>query len=257
MTNTILSACIVTYNNAQTIEKAIESLLSIPNISPKAIHIVDNCSTDQTLSLIEKKFPSISLHPLDENIGFGQGHNQILPFLNSDYHMVVNPDISFDFQEISKMVSYMEKKPSVVALSPKVLFPNGKEQFLPKELPSFRYLAGGFFENHALFFANWRKEYTWQNKIITSPTKISFATGCFMFLSTKAFLQVNGFDPRYFLYMEDIDLTRELSKIGDVIYHPDIVVTHHWARSSAINPKSRKLHFQALWQYVKKWGLPL
>ncbi len=249
-----LSACIVTYNNEKTISAAISSLLSIPGMEPNNLYVVDNASTDNTLSLIKKEFPSINLQPLSVNIGFGQGHNHILPLLQSDYHMIVNPDVSFQPEEVMRMVTFMQNNPQTVLLSPKVLFPNGNEQFLPKELPTFRYLAGGFFEKYASIFSKWRKEYTWQNKTITTPVPIDFATGCFMFLSTQAYNQINGFDPRYFLYMEDIDLTRELAKIGDVIYHPHIVITHHWARSSAKNIKSTKLHLQSVLKYFRKWG---
>ncbi len=251
---TKLSASIVTYNSIHQIETVLNCLLQIPYLEPRHIHVIDNASSDGTLTLIRQKFPQVSLLPLEQNLGFGHGHNQVLPLLNSDYHMVVNPDIECTAHEIEKMAQYMQGHPKTVLLSPKVLFPTGQEQFLPKELPSIRFLAGGFFEGLGGVFPRWREEYTWQNKKINKPVPTFFATGCFMFVSTKAYQEVGGFDLRYFLYMEDIDLTRKLAQVGDIIYHPHITVTHHWARESARKVKSIKLHLQSVWKYFNKWG---
>lgn len=253
----LLSASIVTYNNEDCIKNVLNCLLQVKNLAPKNIHIIDNHSSDDTVNVIKNYFPQISLHPLGENIGFGQGHNQVLPYLNSRFHMVVNPDIEFVPDVIEDMVSYMEQNPSISLLSPKVVFSNGDEQFLPKELPSVHFLAGGFFERFGSPFTRWRAEYTWKNQNISIPTPVSFATGCFMFLSTTAYQQIGGFDKRYFLYMEDADLTREISKTGAVIYHPQYCVTHHWARESSKNFSRTKLHLKAVWKYFTKWGLKL
>lgn len=250
----LLSASIVTYNNEKEIQALLPCLLKVPGLAAEDIHVIDNASLDHTVQVVKENFPQVTLHGQNQNLGFGHGHNLVLPLLHSRYHMVVNPDIECREDEIIKMAQYMQCHPDTVLLSPKVLFPSGEEQFLPKELPSLHYLAGGFFEHLGGVFPRWRRQYTWQSTPITQPAPLSFATGCFMFLSTLAYKQVKGFDPRYFLYMEDADLTRKLAQVGQAIYHPGITVTHHWARASAKNGKSTKLHLQSVWKYFTKWG---
>ncbi|NLB90853.1 MAG: glycosyltransferase family 2 protein [Clostridiales bacterium] len=249
-----VSASIVTYNNVNDMKTLLQNLYQLPSLLPKDIHIIDNGSTDGTLEMIHNFFPEVSLHPQNENIGFGKGHNIVLPILSSDFHFIINPDIAFQPAMVEGLLTYISQNPKVVLLSPKVLFPNGEEQFLPKELPSVHYLAGGFFERFGRPFTTWRSTYTWNNKVIIDPTPISFATGCFMVVSTKAYQQVKGFDPRYFMYMEDADLSRKMAALGDVIYHPDYTVTHFWQRDSSKHVANTKYHLKSVWQYFKKWG---
>lgn len=252
--NSILSASIVTYNNVNIVGKLLDELLTVPMLRTKDIHVIDNASSDGTQAMLKENFSKLSLYLLDKNLGYGRGHNMALPHIDSLYHMVINPDILVTPSAIESMYAYMENNKTVVALSPRVFFPEGEEQFLPKELPSIRYLLGGQFEKLGRPFKTWRDSYTWRHKSVASPSPISFATGCFMFLNTAMYKRVGGFDPRYFLYMEDVDISRKLSEMGLVIYHPEISVMHHWSRESSRNLKGALLHISSASKYFLKWG---
>lgn len=253
----LITACIVTYNSEKHIESVLDSLHGSTIANRMEITVVDNASSDRTVTIVEENFNGVRLLKLPQNIGFGQGHNQALPYLSAPYHLIVNPDITIEPDVLERMIAFMDSRPDVALLTPKVLHPDGSEQFLPKELPSVHYLLGGFLERLGRPFTSWRRRYTWQDRGVTEPAEHFFATGCFMMVRADAFKAAGGFDPRYFLYMEDADMTREMKKQGLTLYHPGLSVTHVWSRDSAHSFRSTLMHVKSMLQYFGKWGFRL
>ncbi len=250
----LITACIVTYNSDKHIKNVLESLFQSTVADRMEIMVVDNASTDRTVAMVEANFPAVRLIKLPQNIGFGQGHNKALPYMTAPYHLIVNPDITVDPDVLERMVAFMDSRPDVALLTPKVKHPDGSEQFLPKELPSVHFLLGGYLERLGRPFTAWRGRYTWRDRVDTEPSELNFATGCFMLARADAFKAVGGFDSRYFLYMEDADLTREMKAQGLTLYHPGFSVTHVWSRDSAHSMRSTLLHVKSMMQYFGKWG---
>ncbi len=250
----LMTACVVTYNSEKHISNVLSSLLNSTIACKMEIMVVDNASADRTAEIVQETFPGVRLVKLMKNVGFGQGHNQALPFLSAPYHLIVNPDITFEPDALEKMAAFMDSRRDVALLTPKVLHPDGSEQFLPKEQPSLHFLLGGYLERLGRPFTTWRGRYTWRGKAALEPCELSFATGCFMLTRADAFRAVGGFDPRYFLYMEDADLTKELKARGLALYHPGFCVTHVWARENVHNWKGTMRHVKSMVQYFGKWG---
>lgn len=249
-----LSACVVTYNSEKHITSVLECLFASTISDQMQVFVVDNASKDGTVALVKESFPNVQVIALQENLGFGRGHNQVLPYLDSDYHLIVNPDVTFQPDVLEKMTSFLDCHREAATLTPRVLHPDGQEQFLPKELPSLHFMAGGYLERLGKPFSTWRKKYTWEISPPASPRELSFATGCFMLMRTSAYLAVKGFDPRYFLYMEDIDLARKLKTQGQTLYHPGFFVTHVWARDSARSIRGTLTMLKSMGLYFHKWG---
>ena len=174
-----ISASIVTYNSIEEIETALYSLLNSKNVKID-ITVVDNASVDGTPEKVASFSPLVRLIKSEKNLGFGAGHNLAINGITSKYHIFVNPDITVEQNQISKMISFMEENPDVVILTPKVLNPDGSEQFLPKKRPRIKYVLSGSLETKGKVFKKWREEYTLQNKEISNPIEIDFCTGCFM-----------------------------------------------------------------------------
>ncbi len=260
-----VSACIVTYNNVNYIEKAVGTLLDSvknPDIEFK-LFIFDNGSTDGTVELIKEKFISdpaysdrLSLKLSGDNIGFGAAHNLILDVFSSfesDYHCVVNPDVVIEDDIIDTMVSYMERAENkdVVQLSPRICFPDGRDQILGKRYPHFIYLVSSRLRSDE---PSWLlRRYAMLDKGTDKPFEICNATGCFMFFRTEAFKKVGGFDKRYFMYFEDCDITRQMKKLGRVLFFPHAIVYHVWARDSKRNTKLKVIHITSMLKYYLKW----
>ncbi len=244
------SACIVTFNSAQEVKGALDSLVQ----TKAEVFVVDNASTDGTAEMIRANYPQVRLIETGKNLGFGAGNNKVLNLLESKYHLIMNPDISFEDDIVSKMEAYMDANPHVALLSPRVYFSNGQEQFVPKRRPTIRFMVAGTFEKYGWPFTAWRKRYTGQDMDMEKPFEETFATGCFMFIRTEVFKKIKGFDERFFMYMEDADLTLRVLKEGKAFYNPDFKVIHAWQRESYQNPVLKKMHMASMKAFMRKWG---
>ncbi|MBR1684909.1 MAG: glycosyltransferase [Clostridia bacterium] len=248
-----VSACIVLYKTSSIVLDAVRSLTN--STERVQLYIVDNSAELTIQRLIENLDPSTVFYPQATNLGYGKGHNVVIPHLKSEYHLIMTPDITFAPDLISRMVDYMDAHPDIVILSPRVFFPDGNEQHLPHRRPTVRYLLGGPLEKYGKPFTTWRDEYTMKNEDITVPIDVEFATGCFMMVRTHALYQMRGFDERYFLYQEDSDLTLKALQYGHVVYHPDMHVTHAWNREDARSLKLRWVHIVSTAKFFWKWGI--
>ena len=248
-----ITASIVTYNSADEIDILMASLQNCSSFGDMTIYVIDNASKDGTTSLIRKKYPWARIIESTENLGFGKGHNLAIRNIHSEYHLIVNPDISVSNDAIANAVSYMEEHQDVVVMTPFVMNADGTQQFLPKKDPSMKYMIGGMFENKFRFCKRLRDEYTLKNVKVTSPIDVEFCTGAFMITRTEALHEVGGFDERYFLHFEDADLTRELRKVGRAVYNPDVKVTHKWHRENKKLNKSFWVALKSMFIYMKKW----
>lgn len=249
--NVKVSGCIVTYNNANIIEACIESLLKNTKGVEFKLFISDNGSTDGTPELIRNRFPEVMVLTNKENLGFGGGHNQAIPFIDdSQYHFVINPDIYIDKDVITVLVEYLENHSEVAMITPKIMNDNGTEQLLPKRNPSIRYLFLSKFKP----FKYYRSIYTRENEILDKPTSIEFCTGCFFGIRSNIFNNIHGFDERYFMYMEDADISRTVGEKYKIIFFPDIYVYHKWHRENLKNFRGIKRWMFSMFKYFSKWG---
>lgn len=248
----MISACIVAYNSKGEIGGALESLKN--SEAPAEVFVVDNASRDGSAQWVREKAPWARVIALEKNVGFGAGNNQALPYLDSQYHVLVNPDVTFPPELLGKMAAYMGTHPETVILTPRVMNPDGTEQFLPKKEISVHALLGGRLEALGGPFKRWRAEYTLKGQEINGPIPVDFATGCFLFIRTEAFKRLGGFDERFFLYQEDSDLSRRAKALGEITYHPDFAVTHAWARENKKTFRGNLRQIRSMCQYFHKWG---
>lgn len=254
-----VSVSIVTFNNAADLKKRLEILLPIfksSNVSK--LFIVDNFSTDTTTSILEKfleKEPIIQLISLRDNRGFGFGHNQAINRTDSKYHIVMNLDTTPKNEKaIYHMAQYMDTRNEIDLLSPLVRFPNGNIQYLTRNEPTvfdlgIRFLGPNFFKHR-------QKEFVHLNDGYDHEQKIFNATGSFMFFRTKTLKNIGGFDERYFLYMEDTDLTKKINQVGIALFSPDFEVVHEWQRGNH-SISGAKLMITSMIKYFNKWGWKL
>lgn len=248
-----LSASIVTYNNSEIIIRAVNSILN--NTSGIHVIISDNGSTDSTVENIKRIFGGnsrVTLLENGKNLGYGVGNNRTLPHLNSDYHVIVNPDIEIRDDVITRMACFMDNNPQVSVLSPRVLFPDGREQLLPKRNPSLRALIQRRIAPNKLFASSNR--YIMGDLDLTKNQELEVATGCFMLTRTSLIKAEKGFDPRFFMYFEDYDLSKRLEKYGIILYNPDFVVYHDWERAGVKSAKYMMIQLHSMIKYFNKWG---
>lgn len=252
-----VSFCTVTYNSSSKIVdfvKNIESLKS--NIFNKKIYVVDSGSTDGTVAIVEElctKYDDVSLMTPSKNGGFGFGNNYVIPSLTSDYHVVINPDVEIpSTQTIDDMVLYMEQHKEVGLLSPKIMNTDGTVQKLYKHNPSILDMALRFISPNVM-----KKRQSWFVHDETGYTQIGtidHASGACMFFRTTIFKKVGGFDERYFMYMEDADITREVNQVSKAVFYPKVSVVHEWQRESHKKFKYTMYTLKSMAKYFNKWG---
>ncbi|HQO48032.1 MAG TPA: glycosyltransferase family 2 protein [Paludibacteraceae bacterium] len=192
----------------------------------------------------------------DKNLGYGASHNIALRQSLQEkmpYHLVLNADIQFDADILAKMKHFMDKNVHIGLLMPKVFYPDGKIQYLCKLLPTpwdllaRRFLPKSWIRRRTERFELRASGY---NRLINAP----YLSGCFMLLRTEALEKVGLFDERFFMYPEDIDLTRRIHRHYATCFYPDVSVIHAHTQGSYKNRKLLWIHLINMAKYFNKWG---
>jgi GT2 family glycosyltransferase len=245
------TASIVNYNDLENTQNAVRSILAHTKETDFRLFVVDNSADPKSADNLTAMFPQIEVIRSGRNDGFGAAHNLVIGRIDSAYHAIINPDITVESDVIGKMAAFFDENPDVGIACPATFFPDGRPQLLPKRDPSLKYLAAS-----RLPFG-WAKRtrahYIMADEDLTRVKDVEFVTGCFMFARTGLLKKVGGFDERYFLYMEDADLTREIRRYARAVYVPSIKVIHDWNRKSARSIKYFTIHIASVLKYLKKW----
>lgn len=247
-----LTIGIVSYNNVSDVIKAVESIEQYTDIAiKKVVYIIDNADNEDDFQIL-RKYSDVTYIKTGKNLGFGGGHNYILQDIDSEYHAIVNPDIILHEDSFGIILNYMRKDASVGICVPKLVDEKGNFLYVyRREITFFDMLVRFFFKK--LF----KKRYLYHvmsDADYTKPFQVPFAQGSFMIIRADLFKELNGFDERYFMYMEDADLCKRVNEISKVMYIPDTVVTHKWEKGSSKNGKLFKIHLKSMIAYFKKWG---
>lgn len=250
-----LSASIVIYKNDETILEAIKSVIN--NRLFVLLYLIDNSPSDDVKVHLGEFLNNEKIIYIfnNNNVGFGAGHNIALRKCldKSDYHLVLNPDVTFGPDVLSKLVDYMEDNKEVGMVMPKILYPNNVLQPVAKLLPTpvdligRRFLPKSWFINHNKRF---QLEMSGYDKVFQAP----FLCGCFMLIKVAALREVGIFDERYFMYTEDIDLTRRIYKKYKTIFYPHTFIYHEHAKASYKSFKMLYIHIKSTISYFNKWG---
>lgn len=249
----MITASVVTYH---TTHKDLVRLIECVETSAiDQLYIIDNSSNDELRELI-RAFSGIHyIHSL--NLGYGSGHNIAIKKSienGAKYHVVLNPDIFWNGDVIEALASYMDNNNDVGLVMPKILYPSGDTQYLCKLLPSPMDLIGRRFIPFKSYQVrhDYSYELHWTNydKIMEVPS----LSGCFMFMRCSVLKQTGGFDERYFMYAEDLDLCRRIGDISRTMYYPEVSVVHEYEKGSYKNKKLLKYHICSVVKYFNKWG---
>lgn len=231
------------------IQVTLGSLLSTDII--KKIILVDNGGCDWANSVDN---PKICYIKADRNGGFGYGHNlAINQYAHlSDYFLICNPDIDFASEELDKL--YEVAKSSQAGLfSPKIIYPDGSDQFGQRLLPTpLNLFARRFLPKY--LSEKLDQTYLLKNLNIKEPTPIPNVSGSFMLFKSKCLITLNGFDERYFMYMEDIDLSRRCAEVFGVLYVPNVYIVHEHQQASYKDKGLMRAHIISSIRYFNKWG---
>jgi len=236
------------------IRGAIESFLSCS--LDVELHVVDNSQTQELkFSLIDLP---VKYYFSGGNLGYGRGHNKaIRECSDSKYHVVLNPDLIIAPTTISALVTFMNDNLDVGMVCPRVNNPDGTVQHLNKRYPTLMDLFIRRFVPKCVapLFSKRFARYEMLDKGYDSIYDVESMSGAFMFCRTDVLQKIGGFDPRYFLYFEDFDLSREFQMLGyRTVYYPYATVTHLWERAAHKKLRMTYVFIVNMLRYFNKWG---
>jgi GT2 family glycosyltransferase len=252
--NLILTGAIVLFKESlPDLHSTIDCFLNIP--FEKKLYLIDNTPT----KFFEFVFNDDRVEYIgnEQNIGFGSAHNKIIAKLknNSGFHLVLNPDVSFKPGVIPNLILELEKDKNIAMIAPKVLFLNGSHQYSCRRYPNVIELVVRRFYFLKPIFKKIIHKGEYREKDLSKPFFAEYLTGCFQLYKTNDFLKLNGFDERYFLYMEDVDICKKIDDLGKKkLYFPQVEIVHILKQGSLRNANLFFKHLSSAIKYFLKWG---
>ena len=191
------------------------------------------------------------------NPGYGSTHNiAIRKYINqTKYHLILNPDIYYSEGVIEGIISFMDRDESIGLVMPKILYPDGKIQYLAKLIPSpFVFFARRFLPLQSLK-KNISDRFELRFSEYDTIMEVPYLSGCFMVFRTEALERINGFDENIFMHMEDLDITRRCYDAGfKTLFYPNQIVYHDHLFKSFLTVANLKMYFTSAFYYYNKWG---
>lgn len=219
-----LSIIIVTWNTAKITQKCVQTINKFLD-NPEII-VVDNGSKDNTVELLSKE-KNVKIIKNNTNLGFSKANNIGLKHTTNEFILFMNSDIELIDDSINNLLEYFQNNTNVGIIGPKFLNPDLTPQasVFPKQSA-----INAFKE----FWLNQKSSYSKYLPQTNQPTKVwAISGGCL--LTTKSFFEsIGAWNEKYFFYFEDLDLCRNVNKIGkDVIYYPKCQIIHRHGASGA------------------------
>ncbi|HOZ53074.1 MAG TPA: glycosyltransferase family 2 protein [bacterium] len=255
-----ISIVIVNYKSKEKLRACLESIANsdLKDISSEVI-VIENNSGDN-LKDLQREILNFKLVESDKNLGMGGGNNLGIRISQGDFVLILNPDTILKKDSIKILLDYIRNNPDVYIVGPKLLNVDSSLQlscsYFPRPwTPIFRRtFLGRFFKKHLDWFL--MKDFS--HDIIK---EVDWLMGSCLMIRKEGF---EGFDERFFMYFEDIDVCRRAWKVDKkVVYNPRAEVIHHHARESAKHPwyfsifkdKLAQEHIKSWFKYFKKWGI--
>lgn len=240
-----LSIIIVSWNVKELLRQCLASVESGRGALNLQVIIVDNASTDKSGEMVAAEFPWVCLLRQQKNVGFSRGNNLGLATAKGRYLLLLNPDTQLVGTALSQMVAYLDAHPTVGALGPQLLFPDGKIQSSRRRFPT---LATGFFESTWLQSVAPRS-ITHRYYMLDRPddviSQVDWVMGASLMVRRQAYEDIGPLDEGYFMYSEEMEWQRRIKNAGwKVIYYPFAQVIHHEGKSSEQVVVQRHIYFQ-------------
>ena len=174
------------------------------------IVVADNASTDGSLQMLEREFPTVRRIVLDRNYGFAQGYHLALEQVDAEFYLLLNNDVQVGADWLSPLVEYMDKNPHVAACQPKLLCHWDRTRF------EYAGASGGYIDAWGYPYCRGRVMGTVEEDRgqYDEPASLLWATGAALMIRREAYWQAGGLDGRFFAHQEEIDLCWRLRSRG-------------------------------------------
>lgn len=257
---------LLNYNTKNLVKQCVKNITSAALGVDYEIIIVDNASADGSVDLIKKEilphYPQVTLKVSSTNRGFGGGHNFALADVESAMVLIINPDITILDNAIQTLLDFMAEHPRCGIIGPQLIYPDLTIQSSCHPWPKF---STPLYRRTALGNTGpgYRElaRYDMLNFDHLTDRQVDWLVGACLMIRPDVWHKIGGFDERFFLYYEDVDLCRSVWKLGyEVWYCARARVIHYHKRLSAqkkwwlgIFNKSSRTHLKSHWRYFWKY----
>ncbi|MDD2822953.1 MAG: glycosyltransferase family 2 protein [Candidatus Daviesbacteria bacterium] len=233
-----ISIIIVTFNSAKTIKACVDSINKF--VTDSEIIIVDNNSQDDTCKIIQGFGDKVKLIQPGGNLGFAKANNLGIKSALGEYIIFLNPDTRImEKDSLEKLVATLEDNTEYGIIGPKLVYPDGSLQSRTRNLPT---VLRAFQE----YILNKKGSYDFYTPVCKTLCEVESVIGACIVIKKKLFQKVGGFDEKYFMYFEDLELCRNVRLSGlKVGYLPEVKIEHAEGKSGVNQKTSNMLHNSA------------
>lgn len=235
-----IAVVILNWNGVPLLKQFLPSVIQFSKEAN--IYVIDNASTDDSISVLKNEFPNIQIIQNNGNYGFAKGYNEGLKTIKEPYLALVNSDIEVTENWLEPIIDIFDHESNTVIVQPKIL------DYKKKSFFEYAGAAGGFIDKYGFPFCRGRifdalEENTGQ---YDDTIKIFWASGACFFVRNAIFTELNGFDEDFFAHQEEIDFCwRAFNKDYDIKYCGLSTVYHiGGATLDSGNPKKTFLNFR-------------
>lgn len=218
-----VAVVILNWNGQKLLNQFLPFLLKYTNHDGVEIVVADNGSTDDSVSFLKERYPSITLILLPENYGFAEGYNKALSQIEAEYFVLLNSDVEVSENWLLPIIDFLDNNPDIAGAQPKLLSQRNKEYF------EYAGAAGGFIDYLGYPFCRGRifNVVEKDEKQYDTVTDVFWITGACFIIRSQEYFAAGGLDPYFFAHMEEIDLCWRLNARGKrLICFPQSVVYH-------------------------------
>ena len=221
-----LSIVIVNWNTCALLRACLASIFRHPPRTSFEVIVVDNASSDRSAEMVRAEFPGVRLKTNAANLGFAAATNLGCRLAAGRFLLFLNPDTEVHAATLSGALAFMERHPGTGALGCRTLNPDGSLQSSAFAFPTCPRIFAHVSGLSRLGKLPRRR----QHARFSHP---DYVQGSFFFIRKSAFEQSGGFNEKFFLYGEEVDLCQRLRASGlRIDYHPDLTITHHGGAST-------------------------
>lgn len=241
-----LSVIIVNHNVRCFIEQCLNAVIKASAGLDVEIFVVDNASEDDSKLVLPQKFPSVHFRWNNNNLGFSKANNSVLREAAGTHILFLNPDTLIPEHALEKCLRFFKNNPDAGALGVHMI--DGQGRFLRESKRGFPSPSNAFWKMsglshlfpHSRFFSGYYAGHLPENKLAS----VEVLSGAFFMITEKMLTRIGGFDPDYFMYGEDIDLSFRVKKTGFKNYYfSDVSILHFKGESTDKKSLEIKSHF--------------
>ncbi len=256
----LVSALVLNYRSHRDTVRCVQALLAQTIADRMEMIVIDNHSDDESIAFIRAqlgKEQRVRIVEDRRNIGYGAGNNAGARLARGEFLLIINPNNLLPRDGAERMLAYLQSHGDIGITGPTFVYPDGTIRPSARAFPTIPDLL-----RKRLFPAQWHRAYqkTAQAMLRHESMEVDWLVGACLMMRTELYRQLGGFDERFFLFFEDIDLCRRIRDAGKrVVYLPQIRVPDTDRRLSGqsifsfLRRKTTWIHLQSAVQYFWKW----